>query len=240
MWRQCAGICRLLATLLLLSLVGLSVHAQGRAPRENSLNGVAMNASFLEVLGVRGAPHFIGPALPSAAAVLDILDPPPLPETGMGMPVSVPTAVDPNAPAKKPMETYIIWLYQGNGRTPDPNAGYSTYVLFNKYGLVAGVAVAASMGVKPPGVGTSSGVSFGTSMFDLTQKYGYPEPFVRVGDRYFCAYPDRNVTFALDSVKRKVIGISMGVSVTVFASASDTAITPDGTGLPSNVPPARF
>ncbi|MHB9025709.1 MAG: hypothetical protein ACYC7E_16325 [Armatimonadota bacterium] len=238
---------------LVITLLGVTmVPATARPEREGTLNGITVSSSFMDVLVQKGPPHWIGPALEGPDAVLDILDPPPMPLDGIGastpgapMPGSGMGPMPPGGMGPGGMITlkpkakneYIVWLYEGPGRTPNPDAGWNTYVLFNKTGQVAGVVVAVMKPGVLPQVKTRSGVTFGTKMIDIISEdkfaYGWPQPFVRVASHYFLSYPDYNVTYSLDSSTRRVVVIAIGISLTVNPLAQTTQGTgPGGPMMP--------
>jgi hypothetical protein len=232
-----------LCLLLVACVLTLPVLVSAQASRrETSLNGVFLNSSFLDVLKVRGIPHFIGPALAGVGAIETILNPPPIavmptmasaPGAGMGGPGSPDAgAMAGIAPLeKRPEEDYILWMYEGNDRNvPHPEAGYITYVVFSKAGSVIGVAVVQTDLNKPVGIGTSTGMTFGKRLIEMVEKYDWPEPFARVDTYYFCSYPDRNVTFSLDVATRKIAVIAIGIPMTVVRNKGEG--TPGASGAP--------
>jgi hypothetical protein len=45
---------------------------------------------------------------------------------------------------------------------------------------------------------------------------------VRIDKCYFCAYPDRNITFSVDTATRKVVAMSLGMPLTIIRGAEKT------------------
>jgi hypothetical protein len=219
--------------LLLLGGTGLSALAQNR--RETALDNVTLGSRCDAVLASRGMPHYIGPALSSIDAVRDLLDPPPIPLGDLaGAAVGpLPGALTTDGLPPKPQEKFVIWLYEGREAKPNDKLGWRTYVLFNKHGVVVSIVVIADRpGIVVP-IETRAGFKFGTRLTQIVQHqdYGWPDPFARVAGKYFCYYPDSNVTFALDSAKRTIVGIAIGLSLTVDASTTQGA-TPGATPSP--------
>lgn len=226
-----AGVC--LALVALSILLAVPVSAQNK--RETTLNEVTLNFTAPQVIDKRGMPHYIGPALPGADAIEKILNPPPeLPTMGASggpMAPAGPGMPDPSAvagpPKPKPEDEYIVWMYEGNSKdgTASLGEGFSTYVIFDKFGKVVGVTVAwdKADGFPPPIFSTRRGangekVGFGTRLIDMVKLYDWPDPFVRLDKYYFCAYPDANIAFSLDTGTRKVMVMSVGMLVTVLKS----------------------
>ncbi|HOF87406.1 MAG TPA: hypothetical protein PLZ36_04775 [Armatimonadota bacterium] len=245
--------------LALFLLLAASSAAQVR--RETMLNGVTINAGAPDVLKALGLPHYIGPALPGAEAIEKILNPPPLMAMGGAAPAAPAAPGMPDGgvaagpPKPKPEEEHIVWLYEGvrwNGTSysTNLNAGHATYVIFDKYGKVAGVVMSVDTPATNPGIYMSSRgpqgekVGFGTRMIEMVTVYDWPDPLARLDKYYFAAYPDRNVTFSLDSATRKVVVMAIGMPVTVIRGAEKAAggaigALDGGVGLPGGVVPPR-
>ena len=233
-WQQCIIVGGLLALLA-------PGWAQTRLPNEVVLNGITLNSTFIEVLARRGLPHTIGPSvtgLSSVAALLRPSDPKPamfgIPGT-VGMPGMGPLGAIPGMPGataqpKKNPGPFMVWRYDGNGKTPDAKANITTYVFFNEQGVVAAVVVNLNNKEANPDIRTEGGVSFGTKLSDIVKKYDWPEPFSRVGPLYLCIYPVYNVTYALDTSSRKVVCISIGMpfalTTQTFVEASTASVVP--------------
>lgn len=217
----------------------LAAPAMAQSRRESTLNEVTLNFSATDVLQKRGLPHYIGPALPGADAIEKILNPPPeLMSAVAGAPAAPagPGMPDPNGvagpPKPKPEEEYIVWMYEGNSKFgPNPGQGFSTYVIFDKFGKVVGVVLTLTSPtvIPSPNIQTSSvgpngeRVGFGTRLIDMVKVYDWPDPFVRIDKCYFCAYPDRNITISVDTATRKVVGMSLGMPLTVIRTAEKSA-----------------
>jgi hypothetical protein len=244
---------------LLAITLGMVAPATAQVRRESTLNGVTINSGCLEVLKALGMPQYIGPALPGAAAIEKILNPPPEMATMTGpaapMAPAGPGMPDPGLaagpPKPKPEEEYIVWMYQGvksdgSRYTVNLNGGHCTYVILDKYGKVVGVVVAVDNPNINPGIYTASRdadgkrVGFGTRLIDMVKVFDWPEPFARIDKYYFCAYPDRNITFSLDTATRKVVVMALGMPVTVIRGAEKTDAANNGilggAGLPGGLP----
>jgi len=234
------------------------LEAQSTIPVEKVLNNITLESKYLDVLTRRGVPHYIGPSVAGISTISGLLQPrEQTPTTSgvigpAGMAAFPPrTAYAPNSPyamgptaMAQPLQesTYMIWRYDGNGKTPDPNAAFTTYVFLNEEGKVKAVVVnlnprqeTSLAPLRTPGkaltvakpnspkavavvdIRTESGISFGTKLSDIVKQYNWPEPFTRVGNLYYCNYPAQNVTFALDATTRKVTCIGIGASFTVTA-----------------------
>lgn len=245
--------CRWQRFLLLLGL--LAVLAPGWAqttklPTEMVLNGVTINSTYIEVLARLGLPHWIGPSVSGIAGITGVLQPPgPKTETpatrpaftNQGQPMAprmapmnpgmLPTGAEGlNTPAMQPEKVvgpFMVWRYDGAGKKPDPTAAYSTYVFFDDKGVVQAVVVNLNKREARPGIWTESKVGFGTALLDIVQMgYNWPEPLTRVGDLYFCSYPNNNVTFSVEATGRKVVCIGVGIPIAV----TQVKLSSGGTG----------
>lgn len=107
---------------------------------------------------------------------------------------------------------FIVWMYAGepNGE-PNLDAGYFTYVVFDKEGQVIEVIVwltdttrTRMPSVSPP----RQNIPLGSGMADLINSYGYPQNLARIGSQIVFSYP--SVTYSLDAGTKKVIGIAIG------------------------------
>jgi hypothetical protein len=203
----------------------LPAGAQARLQRETFLAGVSVGSSFLDVLNGRGLPHYIGPALPTADEIENVLDPPPasLVDTAAaavggtpGMPGGAAMPGSPAAAPKPPREKYIVWMYAGDSPVANPASGWNMYVVFDKRGTVVSVVVSLKTPKSlPPGFSTTSGIRLGSKLFPLIDLYDWPEPFSQIGGQFFLSYPDKNVTFAVDKASRSVVTIAVGLPMTV-------------------------
>lgn len=154
-------------------------------------------------------------------------------------------------PEKKDYGPYLIWRYDGNGKTSNPQAPFTTYVFFNSTGLVEAVVVYLNDPKARTAISTESGIGFGTKMDAITEKYDLPDIFARVGSMYMYHYPAFNVTFSTDTTTRRVVCIAIGAPFTVTAqtiastistdflrmtpsTASGMPMTPDGRFMPGN------
>ena len=232
---------QLLALTALLMLMSMPMWSQAQQPpRELTLNAVTINNTFLEVMTRHGAPHYVGPALQNADSVQTLLDASTSALGQVAVPgaPTAPGALRPGAPSMtagagvlgqllptRLREDYIVWMYEGNGHTPNSNAGFSTYVFFNKRGVVVGVVVNATKANAVADIATASGMTFGTSQLDIVKKYDWPDPFVVVGPDFYFSYPSYNVTFGLDQSTRKVVSIAIGLPFVVTASSEQKAAT---------------
>jgi hypothetical protein len=140
----------------------------------------------------------------------------------------------------------MVWRYDGNGKTPDAEASFTTYVFLNDMGVVEAVVVNLNNPEAVLNIQTETGVTFGTKLSDIVKIYNWPQPFTRVGNLYYCSYPEQKVTFALDTTTRKVTCISIGVAFVVTAQsleAGEAAIAggvtpvPGQTGRPGTMYP---
>lgn len=243
--------CRWLMLMYVVLVAALTTPgwAQRAAQSEVTLDKVTLNATFIEVLNSRGVPHRIGPALTGADAITNLLNPPPVTAViggAMPPPDAVPAGVaagasgaaKPQNIALKPQDTWMIWVYEGSGPLPDPQAPVITYVFFDTQGQVAGVVVSARSPQVSSVIRTESGIGFGTKLSDIVKKYDWPQPFTRVGPYYFCSYPVQNVTFSLDTGSRKVQAIAIGLPITVVRSLT-SVVRGDG-AAPAGALPGSF
>jgi len=232
--------------------------AQKPLPSEVLLNGVALNSPYTEVLARHGAPHYIGPAVFGMATVTTLLRPaeprtvapttpgapgafnPAAPPNTYNPPLTNPYGANPTASQPKKEGPYMIWRYDGNGRTPDPRANVTTYVFFNEQGVVEAVVVYLNNLRSSPDIQTESGVTFGTKLSDIVKRYDWPEPFTRVGNLYYCSYPAYDVTFALGTAEpmaRKVMCIGIGTPFVVTAQALVPGESATASMTPGMMPP---
>ncbi len=243
--------CRWLMLMLVVLAAALMAPgwAQRAAQSEVTLDKVTLNATFIEVLNSRGMPHRIGPALTGADAITNLLNPPPVTTMlggGMPPPDAMPAGVAAGTPgttkqqniALKPQDTWMIWVYEGSGRLPDPQAPVMTYVFFDTQGQVAGIVASARSPQVSSVIRTESGIGFGTKLTDIVKKYDWPQPFTRVGPYYFCSYPAQNVTFSLDTGSRKVQVIAIGLPITVVRSL--TSVVRGSSATPAGALPGSF
>jgi len=181
--------------------------------------------------------------MPDVPAIENVLDPPPAslvptPTIGSqigGSPGMTGMPGSPGMPTKPkpPKEKYIVWMYEGAGEKPNPSAEWNLYVVFDKRGTVVSVVESMKTSSGPtPDATTASGVRFGDSLFQLIEKYDWPEPFAQIGDKFFMNYPDKNVTFAIDKGTRKITSISVGLPLAVIYGA-EKSTTPSSNGGPT-------
>jgi len=211
--------------------------------RETTLNGIAIGATYSQVLAVKGAPHGVGPSLPTVEDVWNALDPPPV-ETANALVEQMGGASAPELPRQdaarnaiyaqymprknfKSDSDYIAWEYIGGGAKSDRTYGWVQYILFNRSGRVAGIVMYC------PGnserarfvTRTKSNITFLSTLADVTRAYTLPEPIVRydkgywpdainsIEQTYYLTLPEQNVTFTFNSATRKVIAIAVGIPV---------------------------
>ncbi|HEY3379035.1 MAG TPA: hypothetical protein VGL77_16250 [Armatimonadota bacterium] len=235
MWKTITACWRYLPVLCIALGLGIPAFSQNTA-NATSLNGIALDATYLTVLNAKGIPHFVGPSLLQTSEVDDILVPPPLPQTypplidmaamggdaGMGMMMAPPPpaaggggggggAATVTGPPKGRGDL-VIWLYQGaRVGSPDVDAGWHTYVIFDtKSGKVIEVIVSLTNTKKRPVIQTPMGISLGNSISELIGTYGYPKPYAKIGKHYFFPYPDKKIAFTLSGQTKRVIAISLG------------------------------
>lgn len=219
----------------MLALVPAS--AQMRPGRETQLGGVTLGSTFVEVLRDLGMPAMIGPALGSADDISEYLNPvKPQASVAMAAPAAAPmgpvgpgmaSGMGSGATAPKPQPEYTIFLYRNRG-----GAIWNHYVFFNRGGYVVSiVATVASPGKQAP-ARAATNVGFAQRLTEVVRAYDWPEPFAKVGSNYFCNYPDRNIAFSLDTGTRTVIGIAVGVPMTVLPSENSKTGTGGGGGNP--------
>jgi len=230
-WRQ---IVMAVCMSMLLVPVWAQVVQETKIKPEVLLNGISLDSTFREVLTRRGVPHYIGPSISGVDSVTRLLSPAQQKgAAGPAVPVNpnmpggrqIPPQYGMNAgPAQIQVEPkkeniYMVWRYDGNGKTPDPKASYTTYVFINDEGIVEAVVVNLNNPESSPNIETETGITFGTRLSDIVKIYNWPEPFTRAGSLYYCSYPEQRVTFALDANTRKVTCISIGVPFVVTAQS---------------------
>jgi len=203
---------------------------------EMILNSISLDSKINDVLTYRGMPHYIGPSVSGVGSIDSLLRSPE--QRSAALPA---TTVNPNmpgmrqppqygmnaGPAQVTMEPkkeniYMVWRYDGNGKTPDPKASFTTYLFINKDGKVEAVVVNLNNPEAHPNIQTETGITFGTRLSDIIKIYNWPEPFTRVGSLYYCNYPEQRVTFGLDANTRKVTCISIGVPFVVTAQSLES------------------
>ena len=218
----CAG-WRLPMLVMLLVVLGMPIRAD-KPPIETELNHIKLNSQFTDVLEVmKGAPAFIGPALPNIDAVMSLMQAPaPTESFAVPGPLNVaPTPGRPSimtgssmpaAPASAssilPQENLLVWLY--------PNHGWNMYVFLNQRGRVVGVVVAAANANVQTHVETEGHVHIGTQLMEIVGNYDWPDPFTTVGTDYYCNYPECNVTYGLEQRSHQVISIAVGLPLVVL------------------------
>lgn len=63
---------------MLLVVLGMRTWADNQPPIETGLDGIKLNSTFNEVLMLKGAPTFIGPAVQSLDRLVTLLEVPPV------------------------------------------------------------------------------------------------------------------------------------------------------------------
>lgn len=109
---------------------------------------------------------------------------------------------------------YMVWMYEGNKpNVPDVSAGFDTYIILNRAtgGVVAVVLWSHVPGKVIKGLQTPNNINLGNFMVNVLDTYGNPEGAVKIVDNLFVlSYPEKNVTYSIDSATRRVIGIAIG------------------------------
>jgi len=197
--------------------------AQVGPPKEVRLNKIVLGSNCIEVLKAFGIPHYFGPAKNSAADAMTVLDPPPIASdmSAFVAAASTTTISSTGAPTvdqvAERLQHMTIWMYVGNGKTPNPNAGWTTYVFFAPQGTVQAIAVTLTKPTAKPPIETDGGVTFGTRLMDMVsgKRYDWPEPLRKIDNYLFCDYPRYNVTYAVSSTTRRVVGIAIGLPIAI-------------------------
>lgn len=224
------------------AILGMLVVLLGTAawaipPRETKLNGVKLGWSFSDVLTACGMPHGIGPAVGSVEEIWNLIDPPENLSvvaddlSSMSAP-GLPQASSPRLSMYAGMKNrayylrprHSVWMYVGDSiankllrEKPDPNSEWATYVIFNEQGKVVGVVVMQDHpDVRvPAAIRTTSGVSFNSTLLDVSRLYTWPDPLIQYEGFFFCHYPEQNIAFTIDVNTRRVTTIAIGMPVTV-------------------------
>jgi hypothetical protein len=114
---------------------------------------------------------------------------------------------------------YLAWSYKKDG--------YRMYIILDRQkGLVSAVVLWLTNTTKFTKPITPTSITFGSSVSDIINVYNYPDYSTKVGSSLLYYYPDKDITFSIDTATRKVIGIAIAnKSLTaILKNLSDDAV----------------